>query len=508
MARWRTTVFDGGGFAGPVVSFLAGLAAASGQIPWSLWPLALAGFATLIFAVARAPSLRGAGLRAWAGGSGYFLLSLHWITEPFQVDAARDGWMAPFALVLLALGLGLFWLAAALIARVLHRAMPPAGAFALLLALSEALRGMVLTGFPWALPGHIWIGLPPGQLAALTGAGGLSLLTLLLACLPLLHLRRGAVAALGLLALVWGWGAWREAAPPLPDREAVVRLVQPDADQALKWDPAYARMFFERHLDLTAAGPGQSGVPDLILWPETAVPFLLDNPRGGLEAILSASGDIPVALGIQRTEGLRGYNSLALLSRDTDGRASPAQIYDKHHLVPFGEYIPFGDQLADWLGIFSFSPREGYGYSAGPGPALMDLGSRLGTAQPLICYEAVFPWFQRAVARPDWLMQITNDAWFGLQSGPYQHLGLARLRAIENGLPMLRVANTGVSAVIGPRGEIRAELGMKQQGIIDHPLPAALAPTLYSRVGPFGAVALWLIFGFCLLLLPKVQRSH
>ena len=227
-------------------------------------------------------------------------------------------------------------------------------------------------------------------------------------------------------------------APPGP----VIRLVQPNADQSLKWQPDHAGTFFRRHLDLTAVPPGGK-VPDLIVWPETAVPFLLEEPWDGLERMVAAAGDTPVAFGVQRSEGLRGYNSLAVLGRDAAGAPQVLAVYDKHHLVPFGEFIPGGDLLADWLSIPSFAPKEGYGYSAGPGPALLDLGPTLGRVLPLICYEAVFAYFPRAVDRPGWMLQVTNDAWFGDRSGPFQHLALNRLRSIETGLPLVRVANTG-----------------------------------------------------------------
>jgi len=269
-----------------------------------------------------------------------------------------------------------------------------------------------------------------------------------------------------------------------------VRLVQPDADQLLKWQPEHAAEFFARHLDLTAT-PAERR-PDLIVWPETAVPFLLNEPWDGLERMVAAAGDVPVLFGVQRTEGVRGYNALAVLARDAAGAPEIRAVYDKHHLVPFGEYIPGGDLLADLLSVPSFAPKLGYGYSAGPGPRLLDLGP-LGKVLPLICYEAVFSWFPRAVDRPGWIVQITNDAWFGDVSGPYQHLALARLRSIETGLPMVRVANTGVSAVIDARGGMVAELGLNRMGILDAALPAALAPTAYARAGGWPVFVAWLL---------------
>ena len=184
-------------------------------------------------------------------------------------------------------------------------------------------------------------------------------------------------------------------------------------------------------------------------------------------------------LGIQRYEGMRLMNSAVLIGPD----GKPRALYDKHHLVPFGEYVPFGDYMARF-GIYGFAASEGQGYSGGPGPALMDFGPRLGMGLPLICYEAVFAHdVNAAPTRPDFLVQITNDGWFGEISGPYQHLVQARFRAIEQGLPMVRVANTGVSAVIDAEGRVTAEIALNTAGWIDAPLPAAKPKTLYARTG-------------------------
>jgi apolipoprotein N-acyltransferase len=187
-----------------------------------------------------------------------------------------------------------------------------------------------------------------------------------------------------------------------------------------------------------------------------------------------------VALGIQRSDGLRGWNSLAVFAPD----GTVTAVYDKHHLVPFGEYIPLGDLASEWFGITAFAARDGNAYSAGPGPRLVDLGPGLGRVLPLICYEAVFPQDLRGVpGRPDWLLQVTNDAWFGRLTGPYQHLAQARLRSIEQGLPMVRVANTGVSAVIDARGRLRAAIPLGRAGFVDARLPGTLTAPPYARWG-------------------------
>jgi apolipoprotein N-acyltransferase len=196
--------------------------------------------------------------------------------------------------------------------------------------------------------------------------------------------------------------------------------------------------------------------------------------------ITEASGGNPVALGIQRVEGDRGWNSLRVLR----GEGEVSATYDKFHLVPFGEYMPMGDLLHDWLGIGAFAAQVGNGYSAGQGPGVLDLGPKLGKVLPLICYEAVFPGIPRMVERPDWILQITNDAWFGTLTGPFQHFQQSRLRAIEMGLPLVRVANTGVTAVIDPRGRVNLALPFGTAAYLDVPrLGMGLPDTPYARHG-------------------------
>lgn len=456
-----------------------GAAVALGQAPLGWWVVALPALSLFLGFARSSPGWAG-----FAGGFGYALAGMFWITEPFLVEPEVYGWMAPFALIFMATGMGAFWALGAGIGG--RRGV---AGIALGLVAMDALRSHVFTGFPWILFGHIWIGTPVAQAAAFIGPIGLSLLTLLVAAAPWLHRWAGA-AALVLLAGVWGGGQLRLDAPVAP-RDPVVnlRLVQPNATQALKWDPQYRLEFFYRHLDLTA-NPPATGVPrpDLVIWPETAVPFLLDDPGDGLKMAAEAAGGAPVAMGIQRSDGPRYYNSLAIIR--PDGTVGP--VYDKVHLVPFGEYVPYGDLLAR-IGISAFAAQQGNGYTAGRAEQVLDLGP-LGRVQPLICYESIFPQDIRRVAeRPDWIMLVTNDAWFGTLSGPWQHLAQAQLIAIEFGLPVARAANTGVSAMIDAKGRILDHLGMDAMGVIDAPLPPALPKPLYARTGDAPAVGLLLI---------------
>ena len=214
----------------------------------------------------------------------------------------------------------------------------------------------------------------------------------------------------------------------------------------------------------------------------------LGRHAGPVLADIALSSGAPTITGIQRSEGAAWFNSLAEFTAD----ARIGAVYDKFHLVPFGEYIPWGDALAQ-VGITAFAAQQGNGYSSGPGPAVMSAPG-LPPFQPLICYEAIFPQHLRGLdRRPEWLLQATNDAWFGQFSGPYQHLAQARLRAIESGLPLIRAANTGISAVIDPHGHVRQSLGLGVEGKIDAALPAALPETPWMRWGNAPAVLLSLL---------------
>lgn len=472
-----------------------GVVAALGQAPFGIWPATVLGLAGGYALIGAAPTTRRAALAGWSLGFGYFGLTLVWIVQPFLVEPDRYGWMAPFALAFMAGGLALFWGLGAALARWLS----PAGRFAWLgyaavMGLMEFLRGTVFTGFPWGGPGLAWIDTPVAQLASIVGALGLSVLTFLFsaALWSALAGRRRIVVAGGLLAAggaAAGFGAFL-ASGALPDRpEAItLRLVQPNAVQHLKWDPAWMGIFYQRALALTAE-PAAEAVPDLVIWPETAIaPLLGDRPDIQAE-IAATAAPAPVVSGVRRLDGARGYNALVLL----DETGTAVQVYDKHHVVPFGEYVPLGDLLGRF-GIHGLAAREGYGYSAGPGAALLTLPGNLGTALPLICYEAIFAADLRAApGRADWILQITNDAWFGTFSGPQQHLVQARFRAIEFGLPFVRAANTGVSAVIDARGNVVAALPLGVAGKLDAGLPGALPPTPYARFGDWPLLAILIL---------------
>jgi apolipoprotein N-acyltransferase len=415
--------------------------------------------------------------------------------------------MAPFALLLMAFGMALFWAGAAGVAGFGRTRGTRAFGFALGLSATDLLRGYIFTGFPWALVGHIWIDTPMMQTAAYVGAAGLTALTTLAVALPFLGGGLAGRAGLAAAAGVALGGLWVAGEARLGRAEAArdpairVRLVQPDADQRLKWRADMWRLFLDRLLVATAA-PAERPL-DLIVWPETAVPFLLERSGEFLSGELAAAArGVPVATGVQRAAGARYFNSLAVI----DGRGAVTAIYDKWHLVPFGEYIPVAD-LAARFGLAAFAAQDGYGYSAGPGARVLDLG-RAGKVLPLICYEAVFPQdLNAAPERADWVLQITNDGWFGKIAGPYQHLAQARLRAVEQGLPLLRAANTGVTAVIDAKGRILQALPLGAEGFFDADVPPALPPTPYSR---WGDLPVTILLGAAILVLGsrRGRQSH
>lgn len=486
---------------GLVAAACGGGLAALGQAPWNLWPLTVLGLALVVWLSGPVPSVRRVALLWWIAGCGYFGIALSWIIEPFLVDIRTHGWMAPFAVVLMAGGMALFWAAAAAVARwtAPGKGAGFAAALTLCLTLAGVVRGTVFTGFPWALPGHVLIATPVLHLAQIGGAILLSCLVIgFAASLPLALTRpRLGLPVWAVMGLAV-WVAGQQLTAPVADTAGrpVVRLIQPNIPQDEKWDPARARDNFERLLDLTR----QPGTPDLYVWPESAVPAWLDEVPHLMPVLSDAARGKPLVFGINRAGASRIYNSLVLL----DAEGGIAEVYDKHHLVPFGEYTPLGDLLGR-VGIQGLAARDGNGFSPGPGARLIDIPG-IGPTLPLICYEGIFPAdIAAAPARPDVLLLITNDAWFGVVSGPYQHLAQARLRAVEQGLPMIRVANTGISAVIDPAGRLIGAIPLGEQGIRDVALPAPLPATPYARIGD---IPLTVALSVALILLGLRKRKH
>ena len=498
--------------AGPLLALAAGGLAAIAHPPFGFLP-GLLGYAILMHLVEVAPGprlIRAAFWRGWLAGFAYFFIGCWWVAEAFMVDARGQGWMAPFAACLLPAGLGLFWGCA----MALYRVLQPKGparvlAFAGFLTVLEWVRGHLLTGFPWNLPGETWAaGSALSQAASLVGAYGLTWLTLAIAgafALPFGSEGRrsgliGAGVAIVVLAGLWGFGAQRLSHAVAPDPAApIVRVVQPDAKQEAKYTPGSARQIFERYLALTAAPAARS--PDIVVWSEGAVPVsmneLLQRGGPGEAAILQAMRPgQSLVMGTYRFEGgefdPRYFNSLVVV-RDEAGRLRLTAVYDKYRLVPFGEYLPAEAVLAP-LG-FKDLTHIGDSYTHGPPPRPV-YPEGAPAAQPLICYESLFPdlvrdAIRRGPQRPRWIVNVSNDSWFGVTSGPVQHLNQASYRAIEEGLPIVRATPTGVSGVIDAYGRILklSRIDFGHAAFADARLPPAVNVTTYARVGDAALVA-------------------
>ncbi len=470
--------------------------------PISAAPLLFVTVPLLIWLLDGTGSRRAAFAVGWGFGFGYFLFGLYWVAFALTVDLARFWWVMPFAIAGLPAGLAVLWGTVAAV----WRALPWRGAhrvlgFALLMGAMEWVRGHALTGFPWNLPGYVWIDwLPILQAASVVGLYGLTFLTLLVAASPAAVVardgqasRRAAVLpAMALVAIlaVTGWGLQRVPGAPVatvPDVQ--LRLVQGNIPQVEKWDPAFARRNFEVQRQLSVA----EGFPAVthVIWPETAVPYnVMGDPlaRELLAQVTPAGG--MTLVGAPRFGGTDAdqtyWNSLLAL----DDTGTVQAVFDKFHLVPFGEYVP------DWAWFLTAVGADvsgAGGYSAGDGPVTLDLPG-LPPMSPLICYEVIFPAQVTADGqRPAWLLNITNDAWYGETAGPHQHFAIAQARAVEEGMPLVRVASTGISGVVDPFGRVTARLGLGSQGVVDAPLPQALPqPTPYAR---HGDLWLWLMLG-------------
>ena len=456
--------------------------------PLHVIPVLLVAVPGLLALLGGQPTWRQTAIVGFCFGFGHHLLGLYWITEAILVEAARFWWLVPFAVPLTALVLALFIAAACLLARMAAPGLPRLLALAGAWVLADLARQFVGTGFPWNLWGSVWA-VPGGfgdvmlQPAAWIGAHGLTLLTVLLAGSPILGWR-GMAGGLAGLVLWAGAGLWRlqTAAVTAPPGLTVV-LVQGNVAQGQKMSRAFAEITFQRHLDLTQAGSAAANGPTVVVWPETASPYLLEADANARAAIFDATAGYPGLIGSVRFDA-EGHPRNSLMA--VTGAGPPAAIYDKWHLVPFGEYQP------GWLPFIQVVP--GGGFAPGPGPRTLHL-SGLPPVGAMICYEAIFSGLAVDEAdRPDWLVNVTNDAWFGNSTGPRQHLAAVRMRAVEEGLPIMRAANTGISAAYDGLGRERGRLGLNQVGVLTVALPGHLPPPWFARLG------LWCPFVMAVLM--------
>ncbi len=475
-----------------VLAVLGGGILALINAPFSFAPALFFGIPLLFLLHKNAPTRRRAAAIGWFAGLGYFGLTFVWIVEPFMVDAARHAWIAPFALIAMAGGFALYWSVAFGFAM-----RGGCLSFAACWACAELIRAYLFTGFPWAMIGYGWLETPVAQVASIVGPHGLTFLTILAIVLMadlLTHNYRNARLGIALvLGLLISGLALDQRSVPSREDPVIVRLVQPNAAQSLKWLPEFAEVFFERQLELSAS-PANI-LPDVTIWPETAVAFIAQERPDLVTRMIDSGNGASLIFGSRlRDENGNWYNGMHIL----DPNGYVIDTYAKHHLVPFGEFVP----LPWLLKLVGLSAMTGTGWTPGEGKRIiepLDIPAFL----VMICYETIFP--QNAMIfgeRPEWLVQITNDAWYGKFSGPYQHLDLARQRAIEQGLPLARAANTGVSAMIDPKGNVVDSLDLNRTGYIDTELPGAFATTIYARTGD-----LPIIFIFFLLFLGKTLKK-
>jgi apolipoprotein N-acyltransferase len=510
-------------------AFAAGVLSVLAMAPFFVWPVLWLTLPVLVWLIDGALGLRAGGdarpsrprlvAAAWVGwwfGFGYFLAGLFWIGEAFLVEAEVFAVLLPFAVTLMPAGLAVFYAAATALAASLWR---PGAARVVVLALTlsaaEWLRGHVLSGFPWNGLGYaLTYPLSLMQSAGVVGIYGLALIAVIVFALPPIlwveapagragRRARSAALAIALLPLLAAalYGHLRLAqGTPGAVPGVKVRIVQPSVPQREKWRPENQGQIFRDHLELSATSPagtrdGLAGITHVV-WPEAAMPFMpLERPEAraaigellppGVQLITGALRVEPQPANTERP--WRFFNSLLVFGE----QGSLVALYDKIHLVPFGEYLPLQPVL-EAVGLRPLTRKRGrFEHGTTPRPLLHV--PRLPALAPIICYEAIFPGaIIEGSERPGAMLNVTNDGWFGNTTGPRQHFHQARVRAVEEGMALIRAANNGISAMIDAQGRVVARLDLDVRGVIDADLPAPLPPPVYARFGDLVFLLLWL----------------
>ena len=510
-----------------VIALVSGAIGALAMPPFGLFAMLIAPMSVAVWLIdgsydrgesrGRLANLSAAFSSGWWMGFGYFVAGLWWLGAAFLVEADKFAWALPLGVLLLPAGLAVFWGFGFALARLLWSSGTlRVFSLAFGLGLAEWARGVLFTGFPWNDIGMgIGANLTLAQAASIVGLHGLTFLSIAIFVAPATLWRFSesrfvmtptALAAVALASLA-AFGAVRLSALPSPTVPGVkLRLMQPNVSQGASFAPENKDAILSHYFSLSDRGShdGLRGVTHLI-WPESAFPFILTHDAKALGDIVDFLSDgTTLITGAARAEdagaqGARYYNSIEVLDRD--GLARPR--YDKHHLVPFGEYVPFEDVL-EKAGVTQFVEVPG-GFTPGFGARLIQVPG-LPKAMPLICYEAIFPTELgdaiTGAERPDWMLNLTDDAWFGVTPGPYQHYAQARLRAIELGLPLVRVANSGVSAVVDGYGRETAFAPLDVETVVDADLPKPLPPTWQSRFGSLNGF----FIAFAFLLTARVGK--
>lgn len=511
-----------GGWQCWLLAFLLGILGAGAMAPlhgvFLLFP-ALSGLLWLLFSASSARAAFGVG---WWFGLGHFSAGLYWVANALLTYPDRFGGMAPFAVFGLAAVLALFPACVTVLTKLTARQCSGIGrvfVFAALWTFFEWLRSWLFTGFPWNLIGSVWTFSDPMiQVAALAGVFGLGLLTIVVAAMPAILANgdewvvkgsplRALILTGSALVVVWAGGTVRlsgASTDTVPDVR--LRLVQPNIDQKMKWDRKHRLNNFNDQLAMSLAQPTTGAdFPTHVIWAETAATYFISKDVNVRKALAGATPKGGLLMtGAPRTSAqsepvYRVWNSFQVI----DEEARIVGTYDKSHLVPFGEYMPFR-----WILSFAKITYGVTDFSAGSGPKTLRLKG-LPPVSPLICYEVIFPGgVVDPQDRPAWLLNLTNDGWYGISSGPYQHFAAARLRAVEEGLPLVRVANSGISGVFDGYGRVIAKLGLAEKDVLDSALPSALGATLYGRFGNWIVILLIaLVAGAGFLTKPRGWRG-
>ena len=515
-----------------LIAFAAGALSALAMAPFNFWPVLFLTFSVLVWLIDGAAigswrGVMGAAITGWWFGFGYFLAGLYWIGFAFLVDAPTFGWLLPIAVLGLPAALAIFTAFGVALARWLWtRGAMRILSLGVALTSAEWLRGHVLTGFPWNAFGYALTSpLAFAQSASVIGIWGLTFIAVIVFASPATladdraETRRTwlpLASGLVILAGLGGFGAFRLAHTPTRLVDGVnLRIMQPNLQQDVRFNYAAKQQIMDRYIALSdrPAGPQSLGARDAthLIWPESAFPFFLAREPDALAQIkqLLQGGTVLITGTMRLAEPVNpvepaAYNSIYVIDRDD----SLVSLYDKVHLVPFGEYLPF-QRFLESLGLQQLTKQRG-GFLAGDRRRLIAVpGAPL--ALPLICYEIIFPGAVMPKGRrPGWIINVTNDGWFGISSGPYQHFQQARVRAIEEGLPLVRAANTGISAVVDPVGRIVNSLPLGSEGVIDSSLPQAIGIPIYARVGDAPAAMIVAVSLLALIrrrLQPKMPKS-
>jgi len=503
-----------------LIAFIAGAASVLALPPFNLWPVLFLTFSVAVWLIDGSGTSRWRGTKAaaiagWFFGFGYFVAGLYWIGHAFLVDAKTFGWLLPVAVTALPAGLAIFTALGFALARLMwQRGAVRILSLAAALAISEWLRGHMLTGFPWNSFGYALTGsLTLAQTLSLIGLWGMTLLAVAIFASPAtladerIDTKRPwlplaiSVATLAAMAV---FGAVRLSSHPTEFSDNVrLRIMQPNLPQDEKFNYGARQKIMDHYLSLSsrATNPQQSGLQgvNLLIWPESAFPFFLTRDGDALSQIakLLPEGTVLLTGAARYAEASpsepkpRIYNSVYAIDHD----GTILSVYDKVHLVPFGEYLPF-QSLLERLGLMQLTKVIG-GFKAGDRLRAYDVKGA-PSFLPLICYEIIFPGaIVPAKERPNWLLNVTNDAWFGISSGPYQHFQQSRARSIEEGLPLVRAANNGISAVVDSLGRVVSHLPLGSEGVLDARLPRPLSPTMYARFGD--SIAFTILIGFIVI---------